>query len=75
MSQAEEFSNRAIDTLVERYRSRCLWFLRPDFYPTTDAERLRVLDYIGRYGDVDAFQRAARLKQWLLQRSNAPSAA
>jgi hypothetical protein len=57
--------------LVEQYRGRCLWFLRPDFYPTTDA----VLEYIERYGDVDAFRRAARLKRRLLQTSNAPSAA
>ena len=64
----------AVDTLVDRYRDRCLWFLRPDYYPATDTERLRVLAYIERYGDLEAYRQAARLKRWLLQSSNAPSA-
>jgi len=29
--------------LVDAYRARCLWFLRPDYYPATDAERVLVL--------------------------------
>lgn len=64
----------AIDRLVDRYRDRCLWFLRPDYYPATDSERLHVLAYIERYGDLEAYRQAARLKRWLLQSSNAPSA-
>jgi hypothetical protein len=64
----------AIDTLIDRYRDRCLWFLRPDYRPATDAERLHVLAYIERYGDLEAYRQAARLKRWLLQSSNAPSA-
>ena len=64
----------AIDTLVDRYRNRCLWFLRPDYYPATDSERLHVLAYIERYGDLEAYRYAARLKRWLLQNSNALSA-
>jgi hypothetical protein len=65
----------AVDQLVDEYRSRCLWFLRSDYYPATDAERLRILGYIERYGDLDAHRRAGRLKRWLSQRSSAPSAA
>jgi len=64
----------AIDTLVDRYRDRCLWFLRPDYYPVSDSERLHVLAYIERYGDLEAYRQAARLKRWLLQSSNEPSA-
>lgn len=66
---------RAIDQLVDDYRDRCLWFLRPDFYPRTLDEQLRVLDTIQRYGDRTAFQRAAEARQWLLQRSSERSAA
>jgi hypothetical protein len=37
-----------VDALVNEYRPRCLWFLRPDYYPRTKEERLRILDYIER---------------------------
>ncbi len=55
---------RTIDDLVETYRERCLWFLRPDYFPETDEARLRVLDQIQRYGDREAFVRAGEAKQW-----------
>lgn len=45
---------RAVDDLVERYRDRCLWFLRPDYLPTTRQARLRALDSIQRHGDREA---------------------
>jgi len=65
----------AVNRLVDEYRSRCLWFLRPDYYPATDEDRLRVLGYIERYGDRAAFQRAAAVRRWLSSNSSAPSAA
>lgn len=72
--KAELEAERAIDGLVDEYRDQCLWFLRPDFYPRTLEERLRVLDTIQRYGDRNAFLRAAEARQWLLQRSSERSA-
>ena len=60
-----------VNVLVDKYRTRCLWFLREDYYPQTETEALRVLEYIERYGDVKAFQKAATLRQWLLQNFNA----
>lgn len=64
-----------LDRLVDEYRSRCLWFLRPDFYPRTAAEILRVLGQIEAHGDVRAFQRAADLRRWLSRSSSESSAA
>ncbi len=64
----------AVDRLVDEYRVRCLWFLREDHYPKTREERLRVLGYIERYGDMEAFRRAGELRQWLSQTISAPSA-
>lgn len=65
----------AINTLVDRYRARCLWFLRPDDYPSGREQLLRALDYIQRrHGDREAFVRAAELRTWLLQSSNDGSA-
>ena len=55
----------AIDALVDEYRSRCLWFMRSDYYPRTTQERLRVLDAIASHGDLAAYRRAASLRQWL----------
>ena len=65
---------RSVNALVDEYRTRCLWFLREDYYPQTDTEACRVLEYIERNGDVAAFRKAATLRQWLLQNSNATSA-
>ena len=64
----------ALRELVDAYRSRCLWFLRRDYYPGTVAEARRVLDAIERHGDRDGFRRAARIRQWLSPSSSATSA-
>ena len=63
-----------VNRLLDEYRLRCAWFLRPDYYPTSVDARLRVLDYVERHGDRDGFRRAAELRRWLLPTSNAPSA-
>lgn len=65
---------REVDLLVEECRSTALWYLRPDYYPRTDVERLRVLDSIEKHADVAMFKRSARLKQWLSRHSSAASA-
>ena len=64
----------AVNRLVDEHRVRCLWFLRPDYYPSTPAERLRVLGHIERHGDREAFRQAAALRRWLSPHSSAPSA-
>jgi hypothetical protein len=65
---------RSVNALVDEYRARCLWFLREDYYPQTRDDALRMLGYIERHGDVEAFQKAAIVRQWLLQNSSVPSA-
>ena len=64
-----------VNALVDEYRTRCLWFLRPDYYPATRDEQLRVLDYVQRYGDRAGYVRAATIRQWLSQISSGGSAA
>ncbi len=68
-----ETLEKALDALVDEYRTRCLWFLREDYYPKTTEERLKVLGYVERHGDMAGYRRAAELKRWLLQNSNAAS--
>lgn len=62
-----------VDRLVDEQRISCLWFLRPDYHPATDEERIRVLEQIERHGDRDAYRRAATLRRWLSQPSSAAS--
>lgn len=72
--QREEI-HRRVDDLVERYRQRCLWFLRPDYVPDSDEARLRLLDQIQRNGDREAFIRAGEVKEWLSRTIREESAA
>jgi hypothetical protein len=65
---------RALRALVGEYRTRCLWFLRPDWYPSTLDERVRALDYIEQHGDAEAFRRARVLRRWLSQTFSEASA-
>ena len=60
--------------LVDRYRQRCLWFLRLDYYPETADDALRVLRAIEAHGDAEAFRQAAALRQWFLLHSSERSA-
>jgi hypothetical protein len=64
----------AVNALVDEYRTRCLWFLRPDWYPTTVDERIRALEQIERHGDNAAFRRARALREWLSRSSREASA-
>ena len=64
----------ALRALIDDYRDRCLWFLRADYYPATEAEALRVLDAIERHGDRAAFVRSSEIRQWLSPSSSASSA-
>lgn len=66
---------RDVSRLADEYRERCLWFLRDDYHPQTEAEALRVLQHIERHGDVAALRKTAPLKQWLLHHTNKQSAA
>ena len=67
-------SDETLRSLIDQYRTRCLWFLREGYYPTTTDEVLRVLDAIQHHGDVDAFKRAGALRQWVSASFSAASA-
>ncbi len=58
-------------SLLERYRDRCLWFLRADYVPASREEWLRTLDLIERYGDMNAFKHAREARKCLLHPSKA----
>jgi hypothetical protein len=60
--------------LVDRHRSRCLWFLRADYYPAAPDEVDRVLRWISAHGDTDALREVAVLRRWLSPSSSETSA-
>jgi hypothetical protein len=72
--QVPETIQHELDQLVEDYRTRCLWFLRPDFRPRTGGEILSVLRHIETHGDRAAFLRVAAIRRWLSQHSSESSA-
>ena len=65
---------RDVHRLVDEYRDRCLWFLRPGYYPSNTDETLRTLALIERHGDVHGFRVARELSECLLQVTSVPSA-
>lgn len=74
VNPSREELDRRVDALVDACRADCLWFLRPDYHPRSDEERLRVLEAIQRHAGLDAYREAARLKRWLSPASSATSA-
>lgn len=72
--QDEVAFQQSLRELIDEYRSQCLWFLAPGYYPETREERLRILDSIGNTGDLQAFKRAGALKKWLSAASSESSA-
>ena len=66
-------TQKQLAALINEYRDQCLWFLLPDYYPTTAEESLRVLDLIARYGDRAGYQRACEIRSWLSLDSKATS--
>ena len=67
-------TEQALRQLVDDYRTRCLWFLKPDYFPVTAAECERVLHAIEEHRDLDAFRRVTELRAWLSPSSNDASA-
>jgi hypothetical protein len=63
-----------VNRLVDDYRTQCLWYLRPDYYPATDEQRLRVLAAIERCGDRAAHARVGALRRCLSLTFNDTSA-
>jgi hypothetical protein len=65
---------READDLLQRVRSRCLWYLRPDYCPASPADWDRVLRAVEEHGDRNAFVVARKLRLWLSHNFSAISA-
>ena len=74
MLSTEDDVVQAVRDLVDRHRATCLWFLRPDYYPSSPDEMWRTLQQIKQHGDRQAFVEASEVQQWLSRHSSAQSA-
>jgi hypothetical protein len=50
-----------IDAFIAEHRDACLWWLRPDWTPTTDDQRRQALGFIRHHGTRVAWMRAKEL--------------
>lgn len=52
-------------SVVNDYRDVCLWFANGVERPCNEVQLEQVLSSIETYGDVNAFKRTGRIRQWL----------
>ena len=52
-------------SVVKDYRDVCLWFANGVERPSNEVQLEQVLSSIETYGDMNAFKRAGRIRQWL----------
>lgn len=72
--QLDDAAAEKVGAIVRRYRRRCLWFLREDYYPASLSQAVRAMEHIERHADRQGYIRARSLKQWLLRNSSVRSA-
>ena len=51
-------------SLVEDYRDTCLWHMKRNLVPKSDIQLEQVLSAIESHGDLDAYKRVGRIRQW-----------
>ncbi|MCP5008014.1 MAG: hypothetical protein GY941_29380 [Planctomycetes bacterium] len=56
-----------VNGLIDKTRSQCLWFFKPDYYPQSLEETLMVLKKIEINGNRENYINARKFSQWLLQ--------
>lgn len=58
-------SSKEYRSVVEDYRDTCLWFAGNVFEPKDRLQLEQVLTSIESYGDMAAYKRVGRIRQWL----------
>lgn len=52
-------------SVVNDYRSTCLWFANDVLHPENELQLEQVLSAIESSGDIEAFKRVGRIRKWL----------
>jgi len=54
-----------VKSAIADYRSMCFWNMAEDFYPKNREQLLIAVDCLEKYGNMDAYRRAGRIRKWL----------
>ena len=65
MSIQEIVESEEFQSVVRDYRDVCLWFAEGAARPADEVQLEQVLSSIETYGDMNAFKRTGRIRQWL----------
>ena len=67
MTIQEILTGDELRSLIDKYRSVCFWNFADDFMPENERQLLVAIENLERYGDMEAYRRAGRIKKWLSQ--------
>jgi hypothetical protein len=70
MTLNEILNDEELRSLIDKYRSVCFWNFADDFMPKNERQLHVAIDNLERYGDMEAYRRAGRIKKWLSQISS-----
>ena len=65
MSFSEVIGSEDYKSVVRDYRQTCLWFVNDAYHPKDEVQLEQVLSAIESNGDMAAFKRVGRIRQWL----------
>ena len=61
IAKSDEFRS-----VVEDYRGMCFWNMAENWLPHTREEFLVAAENLEHYGDLSAYRKAGRMREWLL---------
>lgn len=65
MALSEIIGSEEFKSVVRDYRQTCLWFANDAYHPQDDVQLEQILSAIESSGDMAAFKRVGRIRQWL----------
>lgn len=70
MTIEDIISSGECKAIVDDYRAMCLWSMDEDFSPKNARQLALVAENLERYGDMSAYRKAGRIREWLSHRSS-----
>ena len=67
MTVEEIVNSEEVRSVVDDYRDMCFWSMDCNFRPGNEQELLVMADCLDNYGDMAAYRRSGRIRQWLSQ--------
>ena len=73
MTIEEIVNSKELRSLIDDYRGMCLWNFAEDFMPKDEQQVLFAVEALENYGDMNAYRKAGRIREWLSQASKQKS--